>query len=267
MCAAALAEGQTTITGAAMEPEIVDLGQFLIAAGADIAGLGTDTFASTASSDWQGTTYRVIPDRVEAATLLIAAAMTQGTVSVVGARADHLRAVLDALVAAGVDVACRRNKITVHAGRRPRPIDVIARPYPGIPTDVQAQWMALVALADGTSVVADDVFPERMLHAAELSRLGARIERQGRVSIVHGVRRLTGSAVNASDLRASAALVLAGLAAGQETVIQGASQLDRGYERLDHKLSLLGATIVRESRVTRTPVAPDAELVPAAAQP
>ncbi len=140
---------------------------------------------------------------MEAATLLIAAAITQGTVSVVGARADHLKAVLDILTATGVDVACGRSKITVHAGGRPRPIDVIARPYPGIPTDVQAQLMALVCVADGTSVVADDVFPERKLHVAELSRLGARIERQGRVSIVRGVRHLAGAAVMASDLRAA----------------------------------------------------------------
>ena len=245
MSAATLAAGQTIINGAAIEPEIVDLGQFLIAAGAEISGLGTDTLEIMGVERLQGVLYPIIPDRIEAATLLIAAAMTQGTVSVDGARPEHLTAVLDALSAAGVDVARGHDKITVHAGSRPRPVDLIARPYPGIPTDVQAQMMALLALAEGTSHIADDVFPDRCQHIDELNRLGARIERRGKLAIIDGVRRLSGAEVLASDLRATAALVLAGLTATHETTIHGIEHLDRGYERLEVKLAELGAQVER----------------------
>ncbi len=247
MSAATLAAGKTTISGAAIEPEIVDLGQFLVAAGAEISGLGTETLEITGVDRLRGVLHPIIPDRIEAATLLIAAAMTQGTVSVVGARAEHLSAVLDALSATGVDVARGHDKITVHAGGRPRAIDLIARPYPGIPTDVQAQMMALLALAEGTSHIADDVFPDRCLHIDELNRLGAHIERRGKLAIVDGVRRLSGAEVLASDLRASAALVLAGLAATHETTIHRIDHLARGYEQLDAKLTELGANVERYS--------------------
>jgi len=255
MSAATLAAGTTTIHGAAQEPEIVDLGEFLIAAGAEISGLGTDTIQITGARQLCGVRHEVIPDRVETATLLIAAAMTQGTVSVVGARPDHLTAVVEALSAAGADVACGSDKITVHAGDRPRAIDVIARPYPGIPTDVQAQLMALCALADGQSAIIDDVFPERMLHVAQLNRLGARIERQGKMTIVQGVRHLAGGIATSTDLRASAALVLAGLAGREDTIIQQPGHLDRGYERLEAKLASLGADVSRERTLGRSAVA------------
>ncbi len=245
MSAAALAEGKTVITGAAAEPEIVDLGQFLNAAGAEISGLGSETLEISGVAELRGVLHRIIPDRIEAATLLIAAAITQGTVSVVGARAEHLTAVLDALTAMGVDVARGHEKITVHAEGRPRPARLIARPYPGIPTDVQAQLTALLALADGTSHVADDVFPDRCLHLGELNRLGARIERCGKLAIIDGVRRFSGAEVVASDLRASAALVLAGLAAAHESTIHNIEHLDRGYEQLDAKIAQLGGQIVR----------------------
>jgi UDP-N-acetylglucosamine 1-carboxyvinyltransferase len=247
MTAATLAAGKTVITGAASEPEIVDLGEFLMAAGADIVGLGTDTIEINGVEGLSGVRYQVIPDRIEAATLLIAAAITQGTVSVTGARPDHLVAVLEALAAIGLDLACGHDKITVHAGSRPRPYDLIARPYPGIPTDLQAQFMALLSLADGASVIADDVFPDRALHIAELNRFGASIERREKIAVASGVHRLTGAEVAATDLRASAALIIAGLAATGETVVHGVHHLDRGYERLEVKLADLGAQVVRET--------------------
>jgi UDP-N-acetylglucosamine 1-carboxyvinyltransferase len=266
MTAATLAAGKTVITGAAIEPEIVDLGQFLISAGAEIFGLGTDTIEIIGVERLSGTHHQIIPDRIEAATLLVAAAITQGTVSVVGARADHLSAVLDSLAAMGMDVACGQDKITVHAGGRPRPLDLIARPYPGIPTDLQAQFMALLSLADGASVIADDVFPDRALHIAELTRLGARIERRGKIAVTSGVHRLTGAEVAATDLRASAALVLAGMAATGETVMHHLEHLDRGYERLDDKLVALGAQIVRQSDQSAQDRGPTAD-VPLVSEP
>jgi UDP-N-acetylglucosamine 1-carboxyvinyltransferase len=247
MSAATVARGRTILRGAAAEPEIVDLGRFLIAAGANIAGLGTDTIEIHGVEQLAGATHRVIPDRIESATLLIAAAMTRGTATVVGACGDHLTAVLETLAATGAVVDSDQNQITVKASDRPRPLKMVARPYPGIPTDVQAQLMALLALADGTSTVADDVFAERFMHVAELNRLGANIERQGSAAIVRGVRRLSGASVMASDLRASAALVLAGLAAGGETIVRRVYHLDRGYQRLEEKLATLGACIVRET--------------------
>ncbi|MEX0677525.1 MAG: UDP-N-acetylglucosamine 1-carboxyvinyltransferase [Pirellulales bacterium] len=257
MSAATVARGRTIIKGAAAEPEVVDLGRFLIAAGADIAGLGTDTIEIRGVDQLAGACHRVIPDRIEAATLLIAAAITRGTATVAGARADHLTAVLEALDETGADVVCGPNEITVSAGDRPRPIDVIARPYPGIPTDLQAQFMALLAVADGTSTVGDEVFAERFMHVAELNRLGAQIERRGSVAVVRGVRRLSGAAVMASDLRASAALVLAGLAAGSETIVRRVYHLDRGYRRLEEKLALMGARIERWSDGEISPTDPE----------
>lgn len=256
MSAAVVARGRTIIRGAAAEPEIVDLGRFLIAGGANISGLGTDTIEIDGVEQLSGAWHRVIPDRIEAATLLIAAAITQGTATVQGVCADHLTAVLEALAAAGADVLCGANQITVRAANRPRPIDLVARPYPGIPSDLQAQFMALLTLAEGSSAIVDEVFPERFMHVAELNRLGAHIERQGSVAMVRGVRRLSGAGVMASDLRASAALVLAGLAAGSETIVRRVYHLDRGYQRLEEKLVRLGARIVRESEGEISPPMP-----------
>ncbi|REK16575.1 MAG: UDP-N-acetylglucosamine 1-carboxyvinyltransferase [Planctomycetota bacterium] len=247
MAAACLAEGTTVIRGAAAEPEIVDLGHFLISAGARIDGLGTDAIEIRGVESLYGTQHRVIPDRIEAGTLLLAAAIATGTVSVEGARADHLTSVLEALAEAGVDVARGDDRITVHASDGPKAIDVIARPYPGIPTDLQAQFMALLSLADGSSTICDDVFPKRFLHAAELRRLGARIEQRAGTARVDGVYRLSGAKVVATDLRSGAALVLAGLAARGETIVGGLEHLDRGYDDLAAKLAALGANIQRES--------------------
>jgi UDP-N-acetylglucosamine 1-carboxyvinyltransferase len=245
MSAAVLAQGETTILGAAVEPEIVDLGRFLRRMGARIAGLGTPTLRITGVAQPGGTTYRIIPDRIEAATLLLAGAITRGAVTVVGIVPDHLRTVFAKLRKAGFRVDTSEDRATLVAAGPARPVHVTARPHPGVPTDLQAQWMALLSLTQGQSSVQDRVFPSRLLHVGELARLGARIEVRGGTAVVTGVEQLTGARVTACDLRASAALVLAGLAARGETVLHDAHHLDRGYERLDRKLVHLGAEVER----------------------
>jgi UDP-N-acetylglucosamine 1-carboxyvinyltransferase len=245
MSAAVLARGRTILTGAAAEPEIVDLGRFLVAMGARILGLGTPVLEIEGVEGLAGVAYHVIPDRIEAATLLLAAAITGGSATIEGVVPEHLAAVLDVLRAAGPEIEPGVERIAIRSVGRPRPIDVTALPYPGIPTDVQAQLTALAAVADGRSTVRDRVFPHRLLHTAELKRLGAKIERRDGTTVVTGVERLTGAAVAASDLRASAALVLAGMAAAGETTVHHVHHLDRGYQRLDEKLNQLGARIER----------------------
>ena len=245
LSAAVLADGVTTITGAAADPEIVDLGNFLRAMGGQITGLGTPTIQVTGVDRLDGAAYRLIPDRIEAATLLLAAAITGGSATVSGVVPGHLAAVLEILEAAGSRITAAEDRVTIASDGRPRAVDVTARPYPGIPTDVQAQLTALLSLARGRSTVCDRVFTGRFMHVAELNRLGARIERRGPTAVVTGVERLTGARVTASDLRASAALVLAGLAAGGQTVVGRIGHLDRGYQRLDQKLNRLGARIER----------------------
>ena len=245
LSAAVLAEGITTITGTAKEPEIVDLGRFLESMGARIDGLGTSTLRIEGVERLEGTCYRVIPDRIEAATLLLAAAITGGSATVTGVVPGHLRAVLDGLRAARFDVAVGDDRVTIAADGPPRAVDMTAEPYPGMPTDVQAQWAALLSLADGRSTIRDRVFPDRFMHVAELGRLGAKILRADSTATIAGVGRLTGATVTAADLRASAALVLAGLAAEGETIVRRVDHLDRGYEQLDEKLARLGARIER----------------------
>lgn len=245
MSAATLAEGRTILTGAAREPEIVDLGSFLNALGARISGLGTSTLEIEGVPQLTGGRYRIIADRIEAGTLLMAAAITLGQVRIEGADASHLGAVLTALTDAGCQVTAADEAIELKATARPRPLCLTALPYPGIPTDLQSQFVALAALAGGTSTIRDGVFPERFMQVAELNRLGARIQRVADTVVVHGAPRLTGATVMASDLRASAALVLAGLASEGETIVRRVYHLDRGYERLDVKLSQLGARIER----------------------
>ena len=246
MSAATLALGKTVIWGAAAEPEIVDLGNFLIAMGARISGLGTDTIEIVGVDELQPTQYRIIPDRIEVGTLLLAGAITGGCVTVEGVRREHLAAVFDALSAVGADVDCAADEVTVRSVGRPRPTDISARPYPGVPTDLQAQFMALLSLSTGESQISDHVFPDRFMQVAELNRLGARIQRSGSMAMVRGVGELSGATVMASDLRASAALVLAGLAAARETIVRRIYHLDRGYQRLEEKLAQLGAKISRE---------------------
>jgi UDP-N-acetylglucosamine 1-carboxyvinyltransferase len=246
LSAAVLARGETTIVGAAIEPEIVDLGNLLAAMGARIDGLGTATIRVTGVDQLGGAVHRVIPDRIEAATLLLAAAITRGSATVTGVMPEHLGAVLAKLDAAGFQVALADDAVTLAADGPPRPVDVTAIPYPGIPSDVQAQWTALLSLARGRSTVCDRVFPGRFMHVAELNRLGAQVECRDGAALISGAARLAGAAVTATDLRASAALVLAGLAAEGVTTIDHSEHLDRGYERLDEKLRRLGARIERQ---------------------
>ena len=245
MCAAVLARGRTLLTGAAQEPEIVDLGRFLIALGAKIAGLGTSTLEIEGRRELAGAAYRIIPDRIEAGTLLLATAISGGSATIRGAAPDHLVQVLELLKRAGAEVQVDGDRISLSARNRPAPTDATARPYPGVPTDLQSQWMAWMALARGPSLIRDRVFGDRFQHVVELRRLGAKIERTGDGAVVSGVKRLTGECVTACDLRASAALVLAGLAAEGETVVRRIDHLDRGYERLEAKLQGLQARIER----------------------
>lgn len=245
LSAAVLAEGKTEIRGAALEPEIEDLGRLLVAMGARIAGLGTSTLRIEGVRQLGGAIHAVIPDRIETATLLIAAAITRGRVCVAGARPQHLETVLDCLRAAGAAIEASLDRITVACDRPLTPQSVIGKPYPGFPTDLQAQWTALAAVLPGECTVRDEVFPDRFAHVEELARLGASIRREGNAAIISGVDRLTGGRVTASDLRASAALVLAGLLAEGQTTVLDAGHLDRGYESLDEKLNALGADISR----------------------
>ena len=251
LSAAVLARGVTVLHGAAIEPEIVDLGRFLNALGARIEGLGTSTLRIEGVGQLGGATHRLIPDRIEAATLLMAAAISGGSATVAGVSPEHLAGVLEKLEAAGMSVASCGNCVTVARSasrQRLRAVDVIASPYPGFPTDLQAQWTALMSMADGVSTIRDRVFPCRFRHVAELHRLGATIRLGDGVATVEGVMRLSGARVTACDLRASAALVLAGLAAEGRTIIDRSYHLERGYERLDGKLRRLGARIEENGR-------------------
>ena len=245
MVAAALAKGRTTIEAAACEPEVMDLGNFLNACGAKISGLGTPCLEIDGVDQLCGTSHSVIPDRIEAATLMLAAAITRGNILMTHCNPRHLTVVIETLRTAGASVTCDGTTMAVAAQGPPQACDCTALPYPGVPTDVQAQFMALLTLADGMSVITDKVFPDRFMHAAELVRLGAQIRREGPTAIIQGVPSLSGASVMASDLRASAALVLAGLAAQGETIVRRIYHLDRGYERLEEKLSRLGASVRR----------------------
>jgi UDP-N-acetylglucosamine 1-carboxyvinyltransferase len=245
MSAAVLARGTTVLRRAAVEPEIVDLGRFLVALGAKIEGLGTPTVRIEGVGQLGGCTHRLIPDRIEAATLLMAAAITGGSATVTDVVPEHLAAVLEMLESSGVAVTIGPDRVSVVSHSRLRSVNITAVPYPGVPTDVQAQWTALAAVSEGTSRVEDRVFPNRFQHVAELNRLGANIACHAGVATVTGVERLSGARVAACDLRASAALLLAGLAAHGRTIVEHVHHLARGYERLDAKLSWLGAKIER----------------------
>lgn len=246
MMAAALADGVTTIESAACEPEVVDLASFLNAMGAQIEGAGSPTIRVTGVKELHGADHTVIPDRIEAATFAVAAAVTRGELTIKGARPDHLGAVLDKLREAGVSVLRQGPDLIVKRGRnRLRPVDVTTQPYAGFPTDVQAQMMVLMMLVPGISVITERIFESRYMHVPELCRLGAEVSIEGPTAIVKGGRPLSGAQVMASDLRASAALVLAGMAAEGETVVKRVYHLDRGYERMDVKLARVGARIDR----------------------
>jgi UDP-N-acetylglucosamine 1-carboxyvinyltransferase len=244
MMAATLADGVTVIESAACEPEVVDLANFLNAMGAKISGAGSPTITITGVEKLHGAEHEVIPDRIETATFAIAAAATDGEVTIKNARADHLRAVIDKLNEAGVSLSARR-KSGCPRGKKLKAADVTTLPYSGFPTDVQAQMMSLLALAPGISIITERIFESRFMHVSELARLGADIEIEGPSAIVKGGRPLSGAPVMASDLRASAALVIAGLAAKGATQVNRIYHLDRGYEKMDAKLRKLGARIQR----------------------
>lgn len=245
MVAATLARGRTIIQNAALEPEVVDLGHFLQRAGAVIHGLGTSVIEIEGQEELSGCAHTVMPDRIEAATLAVAAVTTRGDICISNAPVGSMRATLDVLTEMGAQVEQTESGLNVRSDDALRPTRFVARPFPGVPTDCQAQLMALLATVAGQSVVADSVFPERFMHVSELMRMGARIvQRQGEATI-YGGQPLSGANVMASDLRASAALVIAALAATGTTWIQRIYHLDRGYAALEQKLSALGADIRR----------------------
>jgi UDP-N-acetylglucosamine 1-carboxyvinyltransferase len=246
MMAAALADGETIIENAAREPEVVDLANFLIAMGAKISGAGTDKIVVQGVEKLRGTRYEVLPDRIEGGTYLVAGAITRGHVKLKNTRPDHLDAVLAKLAEAGAKVATGENWIEVDMrGRRPRAVDVRTAPYPAFPTDMQAQFAALNTVAEGVGTVIETIFENRFMHMLEMRRLGAEIRLEGNTAIIRGVERLTGAPVMATDLRASASLVLAGLVAEGRTDVERIYHIDRGYEAIEEKLAQLGAQIKR----------------------
>ncbi len=245
MMAATLAEGETVLRNAAREPEVVDLADLLRGMGADIEGAGTRTITVRGVSRLHGTEHPVIPDRIEAGTWLIAAAITGGKVTLEAVTPAHLAAVLDKLGKVGLSLEVGRDWIRIGNGRPLRSHDLVTEPYPGFPTDLQAQYMVLMTQAGGTSRITETIFERRFMHVPELRRMGASIELAGNTAIVEGPTPLTGAEVTASDLRASASLVLAGLAARGETIVHRVYHLDRGYEAIEEKLGALGARIER----------------------
>ena len=247
MCAASKAEGVTRLTNVAREPEIVDLAQYLNEMGAQISGAGTDMITILGVDHLGGAEHTVIPDRIETGTLLIAAIATRGEVTVLNANADHLPNVIDKLRAMGAEIESNGTRITAAARNGLKGIDVTTEPYPGFPTDLQAQVMAVACVAKGDTRIKETVFENRFMQVAELTRMGARITLDGNSAVVHGVDRLSGAPVMASDLRASAALIIAGLVAEKgETAISRIYHIDRGYERIEERLAALGADIRRD---------------------
>jgi UDP-N-acetylglucosamine 1-carboxyvinyltransferase len=245
MMAATLAEGVTIIESAACEPEVIDLANFLNAMGARVTGAGSPTITITGVKELHGTEHEVIPDRIEAATFAIAAAATRGEVTLRGARPDHLHAVLDKLQESGARIVRKDGLLTVKGTRTVKPVDVVTQPYAGFPTDAQAQMMVLMTQAPGISIITERIFEARFMHVSELARLGADITIEGPSAVVKGASKLSGAPVMASDLRASAALVIAGLVAKGTTRIKRIYHLDRGYEKIDEKLGRLGGHVKR----------------------
>jgi UDP-N-acetylglucosamine 1-carboxyvinyltransferase len=246
MMAATLAEGTTVIEMAACEPEVVDLANFLNKCGASITGHGTPRIVVEGVKELHGCEYRIIPDRIEAGTFMVAAAITNGELTLENCRLDHLMAFVDRLQAIGVNVEKGDAGVVVSSARRLEPVDVTTQPFPGFPTDLQAQILTLLCLADGNSIVTEKIFPDRFLHVAELSRMGAHLRKEGPTVIIEGTKRLIGAPVMASDLRASAALVLAGLSARGVTKVHRIYHIERGYDRIDEKLRGVNADIQRK---------------------
>ena len=247
MMASVLARGTTYIENAACEPELVDLAEFLIKMGARINGYGSHLIEIQGVRKLHGAVHCIIPDRIESGTFMVAGAMTRGSDVVVrNCNPEHNHALLDKLSQAGVILNKTKNSVRIRRNGLLRPVEVTTLPYPGFPTDLQAQMMALATITPGISVITEKIYPDRFIHVSELNRMGSKIFLEGSSAIVHGVKRLSGAPVMASDLRASAALVLAGLAADGETEVHRVYHLDRGYERIEEKLSALGADIKRE---------------------
>lgn len=247
LMAAVLAEGETILENAAREPEVTDVANFLVAMGAKISGIGTDRLVIQGVDKLKGTRYRVMPDRIEAGTFLVAAAITGGRVKVKDVDPDTLDAVVEKLRETGADIKIGDNWIELDMhGRRPKPVDLRTAPYPAFPTDMQAQFVALNAIADGASTVTETIFENRFMHVEELRRMGADMTVNGNTVQIKGVKELTGAQVMATDLRASASLILAGLVAKGETKVDRIYHIDRGYDAIEAKMRLLGAKIYRE---------------------
>ena len=243
--AAVLAKGGSRIENAAREPEIVDLCNLLVAMGARISGIGTETLEIEGVDRLHGATYRVMPDRIEAGSYACAAAITGGSLELVGVKMADMHATSQALIEAGVTLEERGDNLLVSASGPLQPLTLSTAPFPGFATDMQAQFMAMLCMAQGASVLTETIFENRYMHVPELARMGANIEVHGRTAVVRGVERLTGAPVMATDLRASMSLIIAGLVADGETQVQRVYHLDRGYERLEEKLSAVGADIER----------------------
>lgn len=245
MCAAALAKGRTVIECAACEPEVVDLANCLIAMGARISGAGSPRIIIHGVKKLKGVQWKVIPDRIEAATFVLAGVMTQSPITISGCNPQHLLAFLDVLRKKNITIERTKNSLSVVPGKRPKACDLVTLPYPAFPTDVQAQMLASASISEGTSVITERIYPDRFMSASELKRMGAHIQVANGQAIVQGVKRLEGAEIMASDLRASAALVSAALSARGETLIRRVYHIDRGYERIEERLNALGARIER----------------------
>jgi UDP-N-acetylglucosamine 1-carboxyvinyltransferase len=245
MMAAVLAEGETLIENAACEPEIVDLADALISMGAIVEGAGTSVIKIQGVTSLKPLNYRIIPDRIETGTFMAAAAITGGEITIKDCRPDHLEAVIRKIKETGAEITQETDSLFIKGPERPLPQDIKTMTHPGFPTDMQAQFMALMTVADGTSLITENIFENRFMHVAELQRMGADITVEGSTSTVRGVKSLTGAPVMATDLRASASLIIAGLAAKGKTVIDRVYHLDRGYETIEKKLEPLGAKIRR----------------------
>ena len=245
MMAATLAEGQTRLTNVAMEPEIEDLADLLNAMGADITGAGTNEIVINGVERLNGTSYDIPADRIEAGTYLVAAAVTQGDVEITGISADRLKSVINRLRDTGAKIKISEDSIFLKMNNRPMPVDITTAPFPGFPTDMQAQFSVLNAVAEGRSIINETVFENRFMHVQELNRMGCDILVSGNTANITGVNELSGAPVMATDLRASASLILAGLCAEGETIVDRIYHIDRGYERIEEKLNYLGANITR----------------------
>ena len=245
MMAATLADGVTVLENAAREPEVVDLAHCLIAMGAKVEGAGSDTITITGVEKLHGASHRVMPDRIESGTFLVAAAAAGGSITLTDTRADILDNVLEKLQEAGATIQVADGTISLQMSKRPRAVNVRTAPYPAFPTDMQAQFMALNAVAEGSAMVVETIFENRFMHVQELRRLGAQIDVEGNTAVIKGCVQLEGAAIMATDLRASACLVIAGLVAQGETIVDRIYHLDRGYEHIEAKLSALGAQIRR----------------------